>query len=346
MKTPQKMSHLLVDIDVTLSEHPALAQALDLAARSGGQVTVVTVLDAVPGNARAFVTPSLEAELVEHLEQELANIVAKATPRVPVDTTVLRGRHARAVIKHAIAGKVDLLLRSHGVRFPDVPQPFGPIDLALLRQCPCPVWIVSPSARVPIRTVLAAANALQVKPEQRQLSTRILETALAVAEAEGAKLTVLEAWSVFAEELIRPRVGDEEADAFLADHRRQAEEVLVEFVRPYGDQLKGTTVELVRGDPETVIPTYVLTHGIDLVVMGQVARTGLAGLLIGNTAERVLRRLQGSVLTVKPAGFESSLAKAFEGTSPASQKATKKSAGKRSGPARRETPSKKRTATK
>jgi nucleotide-binding universal stress UspA family protein len=34
-----------------------------------------------------------------------------------------------------------------------------------------------------------------------------------------------------------------------------------------------------------------------------VGRRGLAGALIGNTAERVLRQLHGSVLAVKPSGF-------------------------------------------
>jgi nucleotide-binding universal stress UspA family protein len=39
--------------------------------------------------------------------------------------------------------------------------------------------------------------------------------------------------------------------------------------------------------------------------MGTVARTGIAGLVMGNTAERVLRRLHGSVLAVKPPGVVS-----------------------------------------
>ncbi len=46
-------------------------------------------------------------------------------------------------------------------------------------------------------------------------------------------------------------------------------------------------------------------EGIDLVVMGTVARGGLAGLLIGNAAERMLRKLPCSVLAVKPDGFVS-----------------------------------------
>jgi universal stress protein E len=36
------------------------------------------------------------------------------------------------------------------------------------------------------------------------------------------------------------------------------------------------------------------------VVMGSVARRGIPGFLIGNTAERVLPRLPSSVLVVKP----------------------------------------------
>jgi len=37
--------------------------------------------------------------------------------------------------------------------------------------------------------------------------------------------------------------------------------------------------------------------------MGTVARTGMPGLLIGNTAEGVLNEIDYSVLAVKPPGF-------------------------------------------
>jgi len=37
--------------------------------------------------------------------------------------------------------------------------------------------------------------------------------------------------------------------------------------------------------------------------MGTVCRTGVAGLFIGNTAEKVLRQVDCSLLTVKPEGF-------------------------------------------
>ena len=43
--------------------------------------------------------------------------------------------------------------------------------------------------------------------------------------------------------------------------------------------------------------------GADLVVMGTVARTGVPGFFIGNTAERIVSRLRCSALTVKPGEF-------------------------------------------
>jgi len=42
---------------------------------------------------------------------------------------------------------------------------------------------------------------------------------------------------------------------------------------------------------------------INLIVMGTVSRAGIAGLLIRNTAEKVLQQVDCSNLTVKPEGF-------------------------------------------
>ena len=52
-----------------------------------------------------------------------------------------------------------------------------------------------------------------------------------------------------------------------------------------------------------MILDHVETDGIDTVVMGTMGRTGIAGLLVGNTAESILKRVACSVLTVKPEGF-------------------------------------------
>jgi universal stress protein E len=62
---------------------------------------------------------------------------------------------------------------------------------------------------------------------------------------------------------------------------------------------------VIDGKPEDAIIELVNAQKIDLLVMGTMSRGGIPGLLIGNTAEKVLYHADCSVLTLKPAGFKS-----------------------------------------
>ena len=62
---------------------------------------------------------------------------------------------------------------------------------------------------------------------------------------------------------------------------------------------------IVQGMPGRELPKVATDIKADLVVMGTVARTGIAGVVIGNTAETVLSQLQCSVLAIKPKDFVS-----------------------------------------
>jgi nucleotide-binding universal stress UspA family protein len=62
---------------------------------------------------------------------------------------------------------------------------------------------------------------------------------------------------------------------------------------------------LLKGDAEALIPALAKRKGVELIVMGTVCRTGIAGFIIGNTAENILQQVDCSVLTVKPEGFVS-----------------------------------------
>jgi nucleotide-binding universal stress UspA family protein len=134
------LSSVLVDIDALAGSHPALEQAVDLAARCGARVKVVDVLAWVPSNARHFVTTRVEEELAEHRRARLTGI-AEAVKGVPVTVEVLRGRSAHALIQDVLRSGHDLLVRSRGRDVAESPKRFGAVDMELLRQCPCPVWL-------------------------------------------------------------------------------------------------------------------------------------------------------------------------------------------------------------
>ena len=69
---------------------------------------------------------------------------------------------------------------------------------------------------------------------------------------------------------------------------------------PYGFRM-----EVIEGSAEHAVPEFVTKNEVDLLVMGTVGRTGLSGLLLGNTAERMLSHLHSSLLAIKPPGFVS-----------------------------------------
>jgi nucleotide-binding universal stress UspA family protein len=60
---------------------------------------------------------------------------------------------------------------------------------------------------------------------------------------------------------------------------------------------------VLAGPPGVRIPEYATEKDVELIVMGTLGRTGIAGLLIGNTAETILAQVECPVLAVKPEGF-------------------------------------------
>ncbi|HEU4559901.1 MAG TPA: universal stress protein, partial [Longimicrobium sp.] len=171
----------------------------------------------------------------------------------------------------------------------------------LLRRCPCSVLLVGHGGAAGPSRIAAAVNTSTEDGEADQaMNARIAEMALRMAELEGGSVTLLHAWEVFAEGMVRGLASPDGYADYLAVARRRAEDDFARFRQSLGERLSGVPAELRRGEPEDVIPAFVVAEGIDLLVMGSVARRGISGFLVGNTAERVLPRLPCSVLVVKP----------------------------------------------
>ena len=117
--------------------------------------------------------------------------------------------------------------------------------------------------------------------------------------------TLHHAWSPFAERMIRVHATEDAYASYVDEARNRAAADLRKLTQSLGSPFGRVPMIQRRGRPEDVILEFVASEGIDILVMGTVARGGIPGLLIGNTAERVLRRLRCSVLTLKPDNFVS-----------------------------------------
>ena len=138
-----------------------------------------------------------------------------------------------------------------------------------------------------------------------------MSTALALAENGEAHL--VHAWDVFGEDLLRSRSWDfSEAgfDAMVEEEATARRRWLEDLAKNYGTSADQNTADVpdlqlhvIKGHAQRVVPELARDLAVDLVVMGTVARAGIAGLLMGNTAEDILTQLDCSVLTIKPPGF-------------------------------------------
>jgi nucleotide-binding universal stress UspA family protein len=302
------MTSILVDVDASAPHHTALDQAVSLGRRCRARVKIVDVLPWVPATARHFVTADRERDLVDHRRERL-QALAGALHDVETTTDVLRGRPGTALIEEVVHSRHDLLVRAHGRDHPRSMRAFGAVDMELLRQCPCPVWLVARHESHRPWRILAAIHASTQDPVEQTLNETILDWALVLSGLTDAQLTILQAWTAYGATILESHMSADEFREFVDATQRSEDDALARFVSAHADRLENVPVESVYGEPAEVITGFVESHGIDVVVMGTLARTGIAGLVIGNTAERVLQQLRGSVFAVKPPGFQTAVAK-------------------------------------
>jgi len=297
---------ILVDIDSDAAVHPALERAILLARDGGATVTVTDVMAGSPYERRHW-SADLEEAVLARRRSQLTRI-ASMVRDVVTDAKLLIGRPASALIQEVIRAGHDLLMRSHARdESGAAARDFGAVDMELLRECPCAVMLVRPSSAAQQPRIAAAVNAGALDAAEQALNVKIATSAVDLAERLGGAPMLLHAWSPFGERMIRAHASEDAFATYVEEARTRAAADLNTLTQSLGSRLRAVPIIQRRGRPEDVILESVTAEGVDLLVMGTVARGGIPGLVFGNTAERVLRKLRCSVLTLKPDNFVSSV---------------------------------------
>lgn len=282
-------------------------RVVDLCLRNRARLTVLGVV-AEPSRWQRLFDHPVSSEAVRTAEQEamLNRLKTVCGDQDELDTRFLvrAGSAPKVVIDEVQGSGHDLVV----VTADDDREDHAAVK-RLLRACPCPVWVIRPT-RARIQRVLAAVDP---DPGERDLNNQILDLARSMHELHGGELHVVHVWQLIGEATLRnsafAQLGSAEVDKLLLDeqeHHRRALDDLLEC------QPSGTTwqVHLVKGRPGDAIADLVTRKRINLLVMGTVGRAGVSGLLVGNTAERLLDEVGCSVLATKPSNFTSPLAPA------------------------------------
>jgi nucleotide-binding universal stress UspA family protein len=315
----KRFKHILYVAEVSVAQEVAVARAVSLAQNNQAHLTVIDVVREVtagigmpPGGP---ISADLTAAKVAQRRQELEALLGPYRGQVHADIEVLVGRKFLEVIRAVLRTGHDLVIKP--AENPGwIDRLFGSDDMHLLRKCPCPVWLMRPEEKTNYDCILAAVG---MDPdgqdsEEQALNQAILQLAGSLALSDFAQLHLVHVWdapeagfaSLWADNAEAAEINF--TQSVHAHHKRKIEGLTRELRQHIGDEAYAylsPRVHMPRGRAETEVPALARKLNADLVVMGTVARTGIPGLIIGNTAEAVLDQLERSVLAIKPPGFVS-----------------------------------------
>ncbi len=304
----KKFKKILFYADGAKGERAALARAQQMAVNNMAELTVMDVVASVSTNDVHLQSSlkKLQASLMRDrglaLDKLISTLPAHRSKAVTVKKLVVTGKGYLEIIKLVVSEKFDLVIKAVNARSAITAALFGDNDIRLLHFCPCPVLILKPGRRKKLRNILAAVDPATEGKAGADLNAAILGTAMSVAEVEMADLHVLHVWELPFEDFTESKMGKSTLKLLSQSLKADAEKKLSELVGGY------TQVPLYeslrKGKPHKVIPKFVGENDIDLLLMGTVARSGVPGFLVGNTAEKILNQVDCSVLALKPKGWK------------------------------------------
>ncbi len=284
------------------------AKALELASKLSAADVNINVVDVQPPLS-AFWHDLFEEDFDEtpayHRHKSLSELVKGIDfGESSVTTSVQTGRPIVKLVQSVVSGEHDLLIKEASSKATDFL--FGSLDMRLIRHCPVPVWIVNPKSKQPLHRVLVAINPETTDDEQK-LNHELVRYASAIANIFDCKLFVVAAYQVPVKVFGHAVQADtiRRYEKYEKEYGRKCRENLSRFLSESERPVKPENVTFECGISDEVILSAVEEIRPSLLVLGSIARQGVSGLLIGNTAERVLRQVDCSVFTLKPHGFVS-----------------------------------------
>jgi len=174
-----------------------------------------------------------------------------------------------------------------------------PEDWKLLRQCPSPVLLVKTAGSWKDKVILAAIDVGNTDLEHRHLHNTIIDHGYDIATMAKARLHVISAHP-------SPMLSSADptfqlSETIQARYREQCKSFQAEF------DIDDDHLHIEEGPADVLIPFMVHKLQAAVTVIGTVARSGLSGVLIGNTAEVVLDSVESDVLVLKPQEIEDHL---------------------------------------
>ncbi len=312
-------SRILVPLDGSPLAEAILPEVMELAALHGAEVMLlrVALTHAFPGVNQT----DAQVRAVEEAEGYLAGVRQRLEARgIRLSCAVRYGHAAEEILDHARSRGATLIAMSTHGRSGIQRWVLGSVAEAVLRGAPVPVLLLHAREAAPAVTSAEPGAWGEVEPARRHpggpfaasvghvlcpvdfspTSDRAMEYAGDLARRFGADLTVLHV--IYDPlEITCSHIPHPPLEQLREEMVRQAEQTLRDRVRHRLASLPHVKTAVAAGPPFRQIIRYAREHGVDLIVMGTQGLSGLDRLIMGSTAERVVRTAPCPVVSIRAA---------------------------------------------
>jgi universal stress protein E len=303
------LRHILVLVDPTAPDSPAVAKAARLAAAFRARLELL-IVETVPGElARYFRDPVARTASLEARRASAEAVLESLAGRwrdagLEVERRVEFGTPLHAGMLEAIrADTPDLVVKDthhHAVLRRTV---LGNTDWHLIRDCPAPLLLVKSRPWNAVPQVLAAVDPGHPNDEPALLDHALVEAGQRLARGLAGEFSLLHCWSPI-ELFAASAAGMDVTGVTIPIPREVVESVEQVDVARLGHlarvhDVPPARVHRVLGTAADELVTYPERAGTDVLVIGAVARSALAHAFVGSSAERVLEHAPCDLLVVK-----------------------------------------------
>ena len=297
------INHILVVLDSDHPEQHAFDRALALASSVNADITILGSCY----EAYCEDSSSLEIETKNKIKDALMNncqlwldgFVDEAQKQgIEISTEVHWQKNLHNAVMESLNTKdFDLVIKGTKAHKGIIDRVFTHSDWNLLRHCPAPVLLVKSSKPWANNRILASIDATSHDEGHRLINENILDFAEHLSDHFSTDLHLVNSYPMvaLAFAMVPEVTAPDDIQKYITEqHKDECER----YAKKYN--INDDHIHITEGDPDDVVEVMAKEIEADLIVIGTVAREGLSGVLLGNTAERIVDRVACDVLVIKP----------------------------------------------
>lgn len=303
------IKQILVIVDPTTAEHPAVAKGAMLAEKFNARLELFVCDTKAAREIRllSHVRTKPDAPVPVNIKGMLESLAAPLRARgldVTTESACAEPLHAGLIdrVRHTSADLVVKDTHHHSL----AQRTFlTNTDWQLIRGCPVPLLLTKAAPWAAVPRIVAAVDPGHVNDKPEILDHWIVEHASLFAQRLQGELHVLHVYVpmaiISAATIASPVMAGAVTPDDLTVEEENRRKLVTSLVSDYN--VAPGNVHLELGGPAQILPIAAARVNADVMTMGAIARSGLKRIFVGSTAEDVLERLPCDALIVKPPQF-------------------------------------------